>query len=173
MYYLIGRDLDGDGKYEFIQDMNRMILTEDPHRAMQISASELDDLDMEYLNQAGFYALEADRFELSLLDALLFHPMMRGYRPPIAPPPRRRPPRRGFGILGALFASPPKPRRAPRPAPRRPAPAPRCGGHGGRPGPGGPGGREGRPGPGGHGGPGGRGGHGGPGGRPGPGGRGR
>ncbi len=106
MHYLIGRDLDGDGRYEFIQDMDRMILTDDPARALQMTENELDYIDMSYLNDAGFYALEADRFQVSLLDALLFHPVMRGYRPRVAPPPRRRP-SKPRGLFG-LFAPPPQ-----------------------------------------------------------------
>lgn len=148
MHYLIGRDLDGDGRYEFIQDMDRMILTDDPARALQVTENELDYLDMSYLNQAGFYALEADRFQVSLLEALLFHPVVHGYRPCVPPPPRRRPPK-PRGLFG-IFAPPPKPRRAPRaPKPPRPSHAP----HGfGGPGPHGPMGGPGphHEGPGGH-----------------------
>lgn len=142
MYYLIGRDLDADGQYEFIHDMDNMILTEDPNRALQMTERELDYIDMEYLNAAGFYAMEADRFQVSLLEALLFRPTVRGYRPRVAPPPRRRPPHRRpspLGILGALLhphrpaprrkpaPRPPKPRArraAPPPPPARPAPRP-------------------------------------------------
>lgn len=125
MYYLIGRDLDADGQYEFIQDMDNMILTEDASRALQVTEHELDYIDMEYLNAAGFYALEADRFRVSLLEALLFRPTVRGYRPRVAPPPRRRPPRRRapspLGILGALLhPHRPAPRRAAAPRPPRP-----------------------------------------------------
>ena len=137
MYYLIGRDLDADGQYEFIQDMDNMILTENANRALQVTENELDYIDMAYLNAAGFYAMEADRFKVSLLETLLFHPVVRGYRPRIAPPPRRRPARRrmpaALGILGALLhphkpaprrkpaRKPPKPPRPRRAAPARPA----------------------------------------------------
>ena len=89
MYYLIGRDLDGDGEYEFIRDLEHMILTEDPDRAMQLTERDLDSIDMAYLAEAGFYALEADRFQVSLLEQLLFHPVVRGFRPLVPPPPRR------------------------------------------------------------------------------------
>ena len=137
MYYLIGRDLDADGRYEFIQDMDNMILTENADRALQVTENELDYIDMAYLNAAGFYAMEADRFKVSLLEALLFHPVVRGYRPRIAPPPRRWPVRRrmpsALGILGALLHShKPAPRRKPAsrapkaPRPRRAAPVPRA-----------------------------------------------
>lgn len=163
MYYLIGRDLDGDGEYEFIRDLEHMILTEDPNRAMQLTERDLDSIDMAYLAEAGFYALEADRFQVSLLEQLLFHPVVRGFRPLVPPPPRPR----------AARVAPPPPRpAAPKPRPAAAAPRPR---------PEGPGmGRSGAPerspeggrGPGGRG-PGGRG-PGGPGGRGpgGPGGRG-
>ncbi|MBQ8507961.1 MAG: hypothetical protein IJ466_11110 [Clostridia bacterium] len=136
MYYLIGRDLDADGRYEFIQDMDNMILTEDPNRALQMTENELNYIDMEYLNQGGFYAMEADRFQVSLLEALLFRPPVRGYRPRVAPPPRRYrhrrvPPRNHLlGIFG--IPVPPKPPRAPKPRPaarRKSAPAPRPAGH--------------------------------------------
>lgn len=118
MYYLIGRDLDGDGRYEFIQDLANMILTADPYRALQVSEYDLTSIDMAYLNEYGFYALEADRFQVSLLERLLFRPVAPGYRPRITPPPRRPRPHR---------PEPPKPRRhsvvtAARP-PRQPAPA--------------------------------------------------
>lgn len=152
MYYLIGRDLDADGQYEFIKDMDKMILTEDPASALQVSEEQLEYIDMAYLNAAGFYALEADRFQVSILEKLLFSPIMMGYRPPVAPPrPRRRmpppPPRRAprrpapprpgrspLGMLGAMFA--PEPKRGRRPDGPKPAPRPE--------GPGGPRGERGR-----------------------------
>ena len=108
MYYLIGRDLDADGQYEFIQDMDRMILTEDPNRALQVTERELDYIDMDYLNAAGFYALEANRFRVNLLGQLLFSPLMRGFRPMVPPPPRRPRVRRP--------APKPRPMHAPHPA---------------------------------------------------------
>ena len=125
MYYLIGRDLDADGRYEFIQDMDNMILTENANRALQVTENELDYIDMPYLNAAGFYAMEADRFQVSLLEALLFHPAVRGYRPRVAPPPRRRTVRRrmptALGLLGALLhPHKPSPRRKPAPRPPKP-----------------------------------------------------
>ena len=140
MYYLIGRDLDGDGEYEFIRDLEHMILTEDPKRAMQLTERDLDSIDMTYLAEAGFYALEADRFQVSLLEQLLFHPVVRGFRPLVSPPPRRPrahrasppPPR----PRAARVAPPPPPRpAAPKPRPAAPAPRPRPEGLGmGRPG---------------------------------------
>ena len=140
MYYLIGRDLDGDGEYEFIRDLEHMILTEDPDRAMQLTERDLDSIDMAYLAEAGFYALEADRFQVSLLEQLLFHPVVRGFRPLVSPPPRRPrahrasppPPR----PRAARVAPPPPPRpAAPKPRPAAPAPRPRPEGLGmGRPG---------------------------------------
>ena len=135
MYYLIGRDLDGDGEYEFIRDLEHMILTEDPNRALQLTERDLDSIDMGYLSEAGFYALEADRFHVSLLEQLLFHPVVRGFRPLVPPPPRR--PR----VHRAPPPPPPRPA-APRPRAARPAaPAPRP-----RPRPEGPGmGRTGAP----------------------------
>ena len=155
MYYLIGRDLDGDGEYEFIRDLEHMILTEDPDRAMQLTERDLDSIDMAYLAEAGFYALEADRFQVSLLEQLLFHPVVRGFRPLVPPPPRL-----------------PRAHRAPPPPPRPAAPKPRPASAAPRPRPEGPGmGRAGAParGPEGGRGPGGRGpggrGPGGPGGR--------
>ena len=87
MYYLIGRDLDGDGEYEFVRDLEHMILTEDPKRALQLTERDLDSIDMAYLSEAGFYALEADRFQVSVLEQLLFHPLVRGFRPLV---PRRQ-----------------------------------------------------------------------------------
>ena len=134
MHYVIGRDLDADGKYEFIRDMDNMILTEDAGRALQMTETELDYIDMDYLNEAGFYAMEADRFNVPLLAALLFSPLIRGYRPRVAPPPRRRrtrkaPPRSHLlGMFGIpVPPKPPKPRRAPARKPRRaPAPKPRA-----------------------------------------------
>ena len=168
MYYLIGRDLDGDGEYEFIRDLEHMILTEDPDRAMQLTERDLDSIDMAYLAEAGFYALEADRFQVSLLEQLLFHPVVRGFRPLVPPPPRR--PRAHRAPL-----PPPRPRAArvaPPPPPRPAAPKPRPASAAPRPRPEGPGmGRAGAParGPEGGRGPGGRGpggrGPGGPGGR--------
>lgn len=114
MRYLIGRDLDGDGRYEFVQDLNDMILTDDPGHALQFTKSQLNHIDMGYLNAAGFYALEADRFQISLLDGMLFAlPLVMGFRPRVAPPPRRR------------MAPPPPPRPFP---PRRP-PMPQMGPH--------------------------------------------
>jgi len=154
MHYLIGRDLDGDGRYEFIQDMANMILTEDPYRALQVSEYDLTAIDMAYLNEFGFYALEADRFQVSLLERLLFRPITRGFRPPVAPPPRRgvrRPllPRPRYRSMLGAVPHPPKAPRAPKP--RRHASRPIIGGgpaHPGMPsrkpggrGPGGPGGR--------------------------------
>ena len=176
MHYLIGRDLDGDGEYEFVRDLEHMILTEDPDRAMQLTERDLDSIDMAYLAEAGFYALEADRFQVSLLEQLLFHPLVRGFRPVVPPPPRRPrvhrappPPPRPRGVR---VAPPPPPRPAAlRPRPAAPAPRPRPEGPGlgraGAPARGleggrGPGGRG--PGGRGPGGPGGRG-PGGPGGR--------
>ena len=102
MYYLIGRDLDGDGEYEFVRDLEHMILTEDPNRALQLTERDLDSIDMAYLSEAGFYALEADRFQVSLLEQLLFHPVVRGLRPLVPPPPRPR----------AARVAPPPPRPA-------------------------------------------------------------
>lgn len=129
MYYLIGRDLDGDGEYEFIRDLEHMILTEDPDRAMQLTERDLDSIDMAYLAEAGFYALEADRFQVSLLEQLLFHPVVRGFRPLVPPPPRR-----------------PRAHRAPPPPPRPAAPKPRPASAAPRPRPEGPGmGRAGAP----------------------------
>lgn len=131
MYYLIGRDLDADGQYEFIKDMDKMILTEDPASALQITEEQLEYIDMAYLNAVGFYALEADRFQVSILEKLLFSPMMMGYRPPVVPPPRPRhrtpppphhaprkpapprPRRSPLGMLGAMFAPEPKHERHP------------------------------------------------------------
>ena len=131
VHYLIGRDLDGDGKYEFIQDINNMILTENANKAIQFTKTQINQIDMAYLNAAGFYAIEADRFQVSLLESLMFAaPLMMGFRPRVAPPPRRRrmpppppprPPRRraptlGEALVGAIVgASAPKP---PRPAPK-------------------------------------------------------
>lgn len=125
MRYLIGRDLDGDGRYEFVQDLNDMILTEDPGRALQFTKSQLNHIDMGYLNAAGFYALEADRFHISLLGGMLFAlPLVMGFRPRVAPPPRRRmappppprplPPRRGSmsQMVPRTVAPPPRPRAA-------------------------------------------------------------
>jgi len=143
MYYLIGRDLDADGQYEFIKDMDNMILTEDANHALQVTEAQLDYIDMEYLNEAGFYAMEADRFKVSILEQLLFSPLVMGYRPRAALPPRRRrrmpppPPRRVLrrtapprphavtvmDVLGAMLAPEPAPRRrAPRPRPAAPRP---------------------------------------------------
>lgn len=166
MYYLIGRDLDGDGDYEFIQDLENMILTEDANRALQVTERELDAIDMAYLNEAGFYALEADRFQVSILEQLFFRPLVRGFRPLVPPPPRpprarRVPPPPPRPRARRVPPPPPAPRH--RPAVRAAALAPRPGrpaGHGvARPRPAGPGaGRPARPtsGPGGRG-PGGRG----------------
>ena len=133
MYYLIGRDLDVDGEYEFIRDLEHMILTEDPKRAMQLTERDLDSIDMVYLDEAGFYALEADRFQVSLLEQLLFHPLVRGFRPVVPPPPRRSrahrtppPPPRPRGVR---VAPPPRPA-APRPRPSAAAPRPRLDGPG-------------------------------------------
>ena len=132
MYYLIGRDLDGDGEYEFIRDLEHMILTEDPNRALQLTERDLDSIDMAYLSEAGFYALEADRFHVSLLEQLLFHPVVRGFRPLVPPPPRRprahrAPPPPPPRPRAVRVAPPPPPRpAAPRPRAARPAaPAPR------------------------------------------------
>lgn len=145
MYYLIGRDLDADGQYEFVKDMENMILTEDPNSAIQMTETQLSYLDMEYLNEAGFYAMEADRFQVSILEKLLFSPLVMGYRPRVAPPPRRRrrpprpvyrhaphhrpaPPRRHtlstLGVIGAILDPGPahRPRRAPKPRPAVPRP---------------------------------------------------
>ncbi len=152
MHYLIGRDLDGDGRYEFIQDMQNMILTEDPDRALQVSEYDLTYIDMAHLNQYGFYALEADRFHVSSLERLLFRPRVRGFRPPIAPPPRRRmvppAPRPMMGLRrpGAprpVLGHPSAPRHVQPHMPARQRPG---GGLFGRPMPGGkgPGGRGGR-----------------------------
>ena len=91
MRYLIGRDLDGDGRYEFIKNLEDMILTDDAQHALQFTKTQLNQIDMGYLNAAGFYALEADRFQVSLLEGLLCAvPLMMGFRPRVAPPPRRR-----------------------------------------------------------------------------------
>jgi len=125
MHYLIGRDLDADGRYEFIQDMEHMILTKDPYRALQITDYDLEYIDMAYLNECGFYALEADRFKVSLLEALLFRPRVRGFRPLIPPPPPPR--RRRHGLFGIGFGRPHAPRppmspgrhKGPRPSPGR------------------------------------------------------
>lgn len=132
MYYLIGRDLDGDGEYEFVRDLEHMILTEDPNRALQLTERDLDSIDMAYLSEAGFYALEADRFHVSLLEQLLFHPLVRGFRPLVPPPPRRprahrAPPPPPPRPRAARVAPPAPPRpAAPRPRAARPAaPAPR------------------------------------------------
>ncbi len=131
MHYLIGRDLDSDGRYEFIQNMANMALTTDPRRALQISEYDLSCIDMAYLNDYGFYALEADRFQVSLLERLLFRPVVRGFRPRVAPPPRhmRRPipPKpRVHGIMNATrpprHPAPPRMPKAERPAPGRHAP---------------------------------------------------
>ena len=135
MHYLIGRDLDGDGEYEFVRDLEHMILTEDPNRALQLTERDLDSIDMAYLSEAGFYALEADRFQVSLLEQLLFHPVVRGFRPLVPPPPRRPrahrappPPPRPRGVR---VAPPPPPRpAAPKPRPAAPAPRPRLDGPG-------------------------------------------
>lgn len=134
MYYLIGRDLDGDGEYEFVRDLEHMILTEDPKRALQLTERDLDSIDMAYLSEAGFYALEADRFQVSALEQLLFHPLVRGFRPLVPPPPRRPrahrappPPPRPRGVRVA----PPPPRpAAPKPRPAAPSPRPRTEGPG-------------------------------------------
>ena len=134
MYYLIGRDLDGDGEYEFVRDLEHMILTEDPKRALQLTERDLDSIDMAYLSEAGFYALEADRFQVSVLEQLLFHPLVRGFRPLVPPPPRRArahrappPPPRPRGVRVA----PPPPRpAAPKPSSAAPSPRPRTEGPG-------------------------------------------
>lgn len=159
MHYLIGRDLDADGRYEFIKDMQNMILTEDPYRALQVSEYDLTYIDMEYLRQYGFYALEASRFQVSLLERLLFRPRTFGFRPPIVPPPRRAPlPRRRLHTpprLQPFHDIAPRPAAAPRPAPRpagpmgRPAARPgglfdRSPSRAPKPGGRGPGGRGGR-----------------------------
>lgn len=144
MHYLIGRDLDGDGRYEFIQNMANMALTTDPYRALQISEYDLSSIDMPYLNEYGFYALEASRFQVSLLERLLFRPAVRSYRPRIAPPPRHMhrviPPKPR--IHGMMNASRPPRNPAPARLPKveRPAPGRRSPAMGGGPAMGGPGG---------------------------------
>lgn len=89
MHYFIGRDIDGDGYPEFIEDLNSMILTDNPARALQFTANELAYIDMPYLNSLGFFAIEAHHYGIPMLAQMLFRPTVRGYRPRVAPPPRR------------------------------------------------------------------------------------
>lgn len=122
MHYLIGRDLDGDGQYEYIEDMDNMILTENPGRALQFTKTELNNMDMAYLNQYGFFAVEATNLVGYTLSRL-FAPLTTSYRPRVAPPPRRPRPPIHRGPMGPVV---PAPRRAPRAAAPRPVgPAPR------------------------------------------------
>ncbi len=151
MYYFIGRDIDGDGYPEFVTNLETMALTEDPSRALQFTARELEYLDMPYLNSFGFYAIEAPRYGIPQLMNMLFRPTTRSYRPRVAPPPRRVRPPRGPVPMG-------NPLNGPRPVGRpMNGPGP-IGGPGPHPmnGPMGPGG-PGRRGPGGGRGPGGMG----------------
>lgn len=171
MHYFIGRDIDGDGYPEFVCNLETMALTEDPARALQFTERELEYLDMRYMNSIGFYAIEVSHYGIPMLVNMLFRPAVRGYRPRVAPPPRR--------------VRAPRPMGHPVPPPHGPMghPGPGYPPHGpmSGPGPRGMSGPTGRPAgsPVGHGpmsgptgrGPGGRGGIGGPGGR-GPGGRG-
>lgn len=126
MHYLIGRDLDGDGRYEFIQNMANMALTTDPYRALQVSEYDLSSIDMGYLNDYGFYALEANRFQVSLLERLLFRPVARGFRPRVVPPPRHmhRPIPPKPRIHGMMNASRPPRHPAPARLPKAARPAP-------------------------------------------------
>ncbi|MGI6238347.1 MAG: hypothetical protein ACOYI5_01810 [Christensenellales bacterium] len=84
MYFLLGREI-GNGYYDFVCEVERMALTDDPSRAQQISEAELELIDMDYLMERGFYAMEIDRFGLRFSHVLLFRPPMPHYRPLFMP----------------------------------------------------------------------------------------
>lgn len=84
MYFLLGREI-GNGFYDYVSDIERMALTDDPSRAQQVSEAELDMLDMDFLMNQGFYAMEIDRFGLRFSPVLLFRPPMMHYRPRFMP----------------------------------------------------------------------------------------
>ena len=120
MYFLLGREI-GNGYYDFVSDIEQMTLIDDPSHAQQISEAELDMLDMDYLMEQNFFAMEIDRFGLRFSKVLLFRPPMAHYRPPVMPkkagdmivrPPRHMQPHKPAPRDG-------KPRPAGRPAPER------------------------------------------------------
>lgn len=164
-HYVIGRDLDGDGYYDYISDLHTMTLTEYPQMAMQF-----DDRDPEYINMAhlaahGFVPIGITALRLTIMPTLKFRRPASFLQALLTPPPRAprttpRPhngPRPGYHaaprasarpVPGAPVPPPPRPVApkpvtpkavAPKPAgPVRPAgPKPGPGGRGGKGGPGG------------------------------------
>lgn len=123
-YVYYRADTDGDGYPEFIQDIQTMIITEDPMMAQQYTEADLRTIDAGFMGNYGFFPLGITQFGLRI------NPM-RAYRPPYAgllrlltPPPRRmRPMGAPLGPIGPV----PRPPRPPRPAApmRTSAPAPR------------------------------------------------
>lgn len=92
MYYYVFRRDTRYGYYDYIQDFDNMIITEDPVRAAQVSRSELNYIDLDYLLSLGFHPVEITAVGLRFLAGALFRPVTRGYRPRVAPPkPRRLP----------------------------------------------------------------------------------
>lgn len=92
MYYYVFRRDTRYGYYDYIQDFDNMIITEDPVRAAQVSRSELSFIDLDYLLSLGFHPVEITAVGLRFLAGALFRPAARGYRPRVAPPkPRRLP----------------------------------------------------------------------------------
>lgn len=92
MYYYVFRRDTRYGYYDYIQDFDNMIITEDPARAAQVSRTELGCIDLDYLLSLGFHPVEITAVGLRFIAGAMFRPAVRGFRPRVAPPaPRRMP----------------------------------------------------------------------------------
>jgi len=87
-HYVIGRDLDGDGYYDYISDLNRMTLTEYPEAAMQFDDRDLEYINMEQLRRYGFIPIGITALRLTIMPALRFQRPHSFLRDLLMPPPR-------------------------------------------------------------------------------------
>lgn len=104
-HYVFVRDEDGDGIYDFIQNLEIMSITDDKWRAQQFDENDLRAIDIRYLNDHGFYAMGITNFALRIMPQNRYVPPLGGLLSLLLPPPRPRRP------------APPKPKRPPRPRP--------------------------------------------------------
>lgn len=114
-HYVFVRDEDGDGIYDFIQDLAIMSITDDKWRAQQFDDDDLRTIDIRYLNDHGFFAMGITNFALRIMPQNHYVPPRGGLLSLLLPPKRPRRP-----------VPPPKPKRARPPRPMVPGiPAPR------------------------------------------------
>lgn len=98
-HFVLGRDPDHDGYYDFIQNIVTMDVTENKYFAQQFEDKDLLLLDLNYLRQYGFFPIPITRLGLRIANEYrtvkplnpfkLLVPPARKPRPPMPPVPSK------------------------------------------------------------------------------------